>query len=414
MRRLVVCFVLLVICADSRAQQFALKDGDTVVFYGDSITAQRLYTRFVEDFVLTRYPNLHIHFFNAGVPGDQVSGGYAGTMEQRVQRDVQPFHPEMIPVMLGMNDGGWGEESPRIDAAFEKGYRELLHALHKAAPNATLTLIRPTPYDEITHGTEFPHYSRVIDDLANDVTKLAEEERAAGHKVLVADFHTPMVTALRKAEMQSAQIAPLIVPDRIHPQEAGHWIMAAELMKAWHVDPVVSSLTLDAVDARVADSRRTAVTQIEKTAAGLRWTQTDEALPLPFDFNNAMILLLLRISDIATLDQQMLRVHGLAPGVYQLWIDGKQVAVFSQKELEKGVNLALYKTPMNAQARDIDSIEQQRATLDQARFILSANLKEDAASVAAENKLRQAQAELYVQMRAQLSPAPHHFELRRQ
>lgn len=404
----------LALCAPCRAQQFALKDGGTVVFYGDSITAQRRYTRFVEDFVLTRYPGLHIRFFNAGVPGDKVDGGYAGKMPQRVQRDVEPFHPGMITIMLGMNDGWYGDESPEVDAAFLKGYRELLDALRKAAPNAALTLIQPSPYDEVTHGTEFPHYSRVIADLSRDVAKIASEENTAGRSVLLADGHTALDDALEKAVKQSPELAPLIIPDRIHPQDTGHWIMAAELMKAWHVDPVVSSITLNAVGTQVTDSHRSSAKQLEKTTTGLRWTQTDEALPLPLDFNNEMTLLLLQISDIASLDQQTLRVENLAPGTYQLLIDEKPVTTFSDSELKAGVNLALYKTPMNAQARDIDSIEQDRMLLDQARFILSANLKEDAASVQAENKLREAQDELDAQMRAKLAPAAHRFELRRQ
>src|SRR5580658_3281360 len=62
----------------SFCQPMALHDGDRVLFYGDSITAQRLYTRFVEDFLLTRYPELQVSFFNAGVPGDTVYGGYTG------------------------------------------------------------------------------------------------------------------------------------------------------------------------------------------------------------------------------------------------------------------------------------------------------------------------------------------------
>jgi lysophospholipase L1-like esterase len=90
------------------AQNFALHNHDSVVCYGDSITAQRFYTKLTEEFVLTRYPALHVRFYNAGVPGDTVFGGYAGAMPQRVQRDVEPFHPTMITVMLGMNDGGWG------------------------------------------------------------------------------------------------------------------------------------------------------------------------------------------------------------------------------------------------------------------------------------------------------------------
>jgi len=48
-----------------------LKDGDTVVFLGDSITHQCLYTQYIEDYFYTRYPKLHIHFHNAGVGGDR-------------------------------------------------------------------------------------------------------------------------------------------------------------------------------------------------------------------------------------------------------------------------------------------------------------------------------------------------------
>src|ERR1700723_55828 len=84
---------------------FALRDGDRVVFYGDSITAQRLYTRFAEDMVVSRYPKLRIQFYNAGVSGDTVSGGHSGDMDTRLKRDVLPFHPTVVTIMLGMNDG---------------------------------------------------------------------------------------------------------------------------------------------------------------------------------------------------------------------------------------------------------------------------------------------------------------------
>lgn len=411
---LITC-LLVTACTVLPAQQFALQDGETVVFYGDSITAQRLYTRFVEDFILTRYPDLHITFVNAGVPGDQVSGGYAGTMTQRVQRDVQPFHPSMITVMMGMNDGWWGTESPEIDVAFQKGYTQLLDALQKAAPDAAMTLIRPTPYDEITHGTEFPQYSRVIDDLAEDVSKIAAERRAStGSEILLADFHRPLIDALDRAHARSPQLAPLIIPDRIHPTEIGHWIMAAQLLSTWHVNPVVSSITLSARDARVLAATRTTITQLQKTATGLRWTQQDQALPLPFDFNNSMISLLLHISEIAQIDQQNLQVEGLATGDYRLLIDGKDVATLSSHELKEGINLALYKTPMVDQAREIDSTELQRMQLDQASFVLSADLKESPASLAAQDTLREGEAELALQIQKKRDPSPHNLELRRQ
>lgn len=396
------------------AQQFALKDGDTVVFYGDSITAQRLYTKDVEDFVLTRYPKMRVRFVNAGVPGDTVHGGYAGTLPERVRRDVEPFRPTMITVMLGMNDGGWGYGSQTVDAEFQKGFRTVLGELGKAAPGAAITLISPTPYDEITHGTEFPDYSRIIDAFADDVIAIGGELQAAENKkFLVADFHGPMAHALQLAKAKFPELAPLLVPDRIHPAASGHWIMAAALMSAWHVNPIVSSVELNAGTGSVVHKEQTTVSDVEHVAQGIQWTQLDDALPLPLDFNDAMTPMLLKISDISDLDQLIVRVHSLEAGNYTLLIDGKEVASLSSDELGQGINLALFRTPMLDQARDVDSQETQRMTLDQARFILSADLKQSEGSVAAQNQLAEAEDEVNVSIRKSLDPKPHRFELRR-
>lgn len=409
-----ICGVLAFATA-AHAQQFALRDGDTVVFYGDSITALRFYTKQVEEAVLTRYPLMHVRFVNAGVPGDSVYGGYAGRMVERVQRDVAPFNPTMITMMLGMNDGGWVPEDPKIDAIFSQGYRLLFDELRKVAPRAEITLIRPSPYDEVTHGTEFPSYSSVLDKNAEDVSRIAAELQASGDKnVLLADFHTPVMEALEKAKTQSPQLASLMLPDRIHPAEISQWIMTEALLSAWHVDPVVSRVALNARSGEVVDRARTKITSLEKSAKGLRWIQLDEALPLPLDFNNAMTHLLLQVSDIAKLDQQMLRIGSLEPGDYELLIDYKPIAIFSREELQRGVNLALYKTPMLDQSRGIDSSEDRIGFLDQARFILSAEVKQTSSSTSAETPLRQGEEELKATIRANLNPMPHHFELRHQ
>jgi hypothetical protein len=65
----------LALSAGLFAQDFALKSGDRVVFYGDSITDQRLYTVLTETFVHTRYPKLDVSFVHSGVGGDRVTGG---------------------------------------------------------------------------------------------------------------------------------------------------------------------------------------------------------------------------------------------------------------------------------------------------------------------------------------------------
>src|SRR5215469_5394381 len=89
-----LCLLLLTVTeiffaqAPSSTSGFLLKNGDRVVFYGDSITEQRLYTSFIEEYALTRFPDRKIEFFNSGVGGDKVSGGWAGPIDMRLSRDV--------------------------------------------------------------------------------------------------------------------------------------------------------------------------------------------------------------------------------------------------------------------------------------------------------------------------------------
>jgi len=73
-----------------------LNDGDTLVFLGDSITHQCLYTQYVEDFFYTRFPNKRIKFHNAGVSGDRNKDALV-----RFDRDVASFKPKYVTILLG-------------------------------------------------------------------------------------------------------------------------------------------------------------------------------------------------------------------------------------------------------------------------------------------------------------------------
>jgi lysophospholipase L1-like esterase len=121
-------FLYILFCAAifGGSPGFYLHDGDTVVFYGDSITNQRLYTVFTEAYVLTRFPQLHIRFIHSGISGDRVSGGYGGTIDERLQRDVVAYHPTVVTIMLGMNDGEYGPYNAEVFNKYASGYRHII------------------------------------------------------------------------------------------------------------------------------------------------------------------------------------------------------------------------------------------------------------------------------------------------
>src|SRR5579863_851834 len=121
-----VWVVLCVSCLAASASPppaFYLHDGDTVVFYGDSITAHLLYSVYTEAYVTARFPQMRVRFVHSGWGGDRVSGGAGGTIEQRLERDVFAYHPTVVTVLLGMNDGEYQKFNPPLFEKYAQGYR---------------------------------------------------------------------------------------------------------------------------------------------------------------------------------------------------------------------------------------------------------------------------------------------------
>ncbi|MGB8030752.1 MAG: SGNH/GDSL hydrolase family protein [Terracidiphilus sp.] len=405
-RRILLLMVFISSVAWAGGQQRALRDGDRVAFYGDSITAQRFYTRFVEDFVLTRYPKLHIAFWNAGVPGDTVNGGYTGDAPTRLKRDLFPHQPTVVTVMLGMNDGFYMPFEQKNLDLYESGYRRLLAAIQANLPGVRITLLSPTPYDELTHGAEFARYNEVIDRHAAFVKELA----ASSHFGF-SDFYLAVINLTKMGMEKDPSLAALLIPDRIHPAEASQWVMAAALARDWGMSPVVSSARLDALQTAPVATENTQISGMTARDGKLQWTQLDGSLPLPLDLENRLVQFVLRSSDVAAMDRQMLSVDHLPMARYTLKIDGRAVASFDRGQLAAGVNLALYSTPMQSQAKQVDGLEQERARLDEAHFILAIEKPTFADADAATKAIETKDAALAAEQQEAAQPVPHAFEL---
>src|SRR5438270_12355892 len=103
------------------ADDFAVRDGDTVVFMGDSITAARTYGKIIENFTLLRFPRRKVRFVNVGIGGDTAAGGL-----KRLERDVFAHKATLLTVAFGVNDIGWGV---RADAEHKKQYLDAIRGI---------------------------------------------------------------------------------------------------------------------------------------------------------------------------------------------------------------------------------------------------------------------------------------------
>jgi lysophospholipase L1-like esterase len=394
--------------AGEPAAPFALRDGDRVVFYGDSITQAGDYGRFVEAYVRTRYPQWDVRFYNAGVGGDTVRGGWLGAIDVRLERDVIALKPTVVTIMLGMNDGGYKPFDPTTLASFGDGYRALVARLRQSLPGVRLTFIRSSPFDDVSRPPQFaPGYDDALRRLGCYVTTLAEREKAT-----VADFRDALNTGIAAVLKDNPELARQVIPDRVHPGPAGHTVMGATLLRAWNAPSLVTRVAIDASARAVTAAENTEVTGLAATADGLSWTQLDRALPLPLSFEDATVELAEKAgADLDSLDSQPLVVTGLPPGRFELKIDGRRVGAFADAELARGVNLARLDTPMRSQGSPVVwSAEDGHELQKLRRYVLKAAekdpaLRSTADALAARDEAAQKQRSVTA------APKPRKYEL---
>lgn len=358
-RHLLPLAMLLAACTAQAQGNFYLKEGDRVVFYGDSITDQRLYTTFAETYVVTRFPKMNVSFVHSGWGGDRVTGGGGGPIDIRLKRDVFAYKPTVMTIMLGMNDASYRPFDQNIFNTYANGYQKIITDVKKELPGIRITVIQPSPFDDVTRNPTFEGgYNAVLLRYSSYVKELAQKEN-----LQVADLNNPVVVALQKAKSLDTSkpanpndmtLAQRIIPDRVHPGPGGHLLMAEALLKAWNAPALVSRTEISVGSGVQTQAANTSLTGVEWKNGTLRWTQTDEALPMPIDLGDPATALSVKASDVVeALDQQPLKVTGLTANRYMLRIDGQAVGTFSKEELGQGINLAMLPTPMAKQAADV-------------------------------------------------------------
>jgi len=392
------------------AGDFALKAGDRVVFYGDSITDQRLYSLYTEAFVVTRYPKRNITFVHSGWGGDTVRGGGGGPIEMRLSSDVIAYKPTVVTIMLGMNDASYRPFDEKIFENYSKGYEHILETLKSKLPGVRLTLIQPSPFDDVTRKPNFEGgYNAVLLRYADYIKDLAKKSGAS-----TADLNTGLVEATKKADAIDHDTAVKLNPDRVHPAPAGQLLMAAGLLKSWDAPSLVSSVEIDTEGSSSVKAENAKVTDLV-VGESITWTQEDDALPYPLDIRDKVTSLVLKSSDfVDALDRQLIKVSKLKSPAYTLKIDGLEIGKYSREALADGVNLATLDTPMWQQSQRVLELTKKHNDLHFFRWrFLPAELEKEHPKNFHEvqSAIDKLEEDVVKDQRAAAIPKPHKFEL---
>ena len=209
-----------------------------VLFQGDSITDGNRYKSKASEwdknhqighsyvYILTgllgmTYPECGYEFVNKGVSGNIVT-----EMEARWQTDAIEIEPDVLSILIGVNDciRACGRRAPDFSAeAYEAGYRRILTASREKNPDLKLILLEP-----------FLHIATLQYDTKKEIacTAILKSEQKIVRK-LAKEFGAIFVPLQEIFDEAKKQREPRYwLWDGIHPTEAGHALIAREFMKA--------------------------------------------------------------------------------------------------------------------------------------------------------------------------------------
>ncbi len=360
LRRLIVtCLILscgVTLLADDLPAPVArieLEDATSIVFLGDSITHQCLYTQYVEDYLYTRFPHMRFQLHNAGVGGARAWDALA-----RFDEDVAAYQPDYVTVLLGMNDGSY---RPYDDATFQM-YRTDMTALIARIEEigATPILMTPTMFDARAARLRDPNRNDDSAQLYNSVltyygTWLREVAVENGHGFV--DMWGPLNNIT--LEQRKSDPTFTLIADAVHPDAPGQVVMAMAIIEDMGLPHDVSRIDIGQMDG-IAN-----VTATGGVAGDLSWSDDEisftfaaESLPwaLPEEAQLGA-----RITHLGhRLSRETLEVHGLPSGDYTLSIDGGEVGTYSTVQLEHLELQSNERTPQYQQALEIAMLNKQR------------------------------------------------------
>ena len=209
---------------------FAIQDGQTVVFIGDSITdcGRRTdqapygngYAKVAIDLITARYPERKIRYINEGIGGNTVED-----LRNRWHDDVIVHQSDWLTIKIGINDLHRtlrGDATAIPPERYEQLYREILR-ITREKTNARVVLIDPFYISTDTDsGSLRSRVLQMLPGYLQVVDKLSQEFRT-----LHVRTHERFVEHLK------FRPADVFCPEPVHPYLSGHTVIALGLLEAW-------------------------------------------------------------------------------------------------------------------------------------------------------------------------------------
>ena len=304
-----------------------LPAGARVAVIGDSITEQKLYSKFIECYLLACTGRDDLIVFQFGWSGERADG-----FANRLFNDLAVFHPTVATTCYGMNDGSYQPYNDGIGGNYEKNMIRVIDGL-KAVGVTQVALGSPG-------GVDPDFFNRLDGKIYNEnLARLKDIARSLAEKngLDFANVHDTMMVALPKAKAALGKDYSPFGGDGFHPSPSGQLLMAQAFLKALGLDGAIGTITLDAGGATASEGHKVLSTSgYSVDLESSRWPYCFDADPK----NAASTRSILPFTNFnEELNRLTLVVKGLnRPKAKVTW--GGQSREFTREQLEGGINLA--------------------------------------------------------------------------
>ncbi len=346
------------------------KEGDRVVFLGNSITDGGLYHSYIWLYYMTRFPDMNLKIMNGGIGGDT-----AYDMYKRLDNDIFSKEPTVLAVTFGMNDSGYFEYNGDNAKEFgEQKYQESIKNFDnmvtrfKTLPDTRMIMVGTSPYDNDAKipNDNFKDKNKTIERII-DYQMATAEKNGWEH----TDWNKPMMEINHRFQQNDSSFT-LCGTDRIHPDNHGHMVMAYLFLKAQgFAGNKVADMEINASKGKVVKEENCKITDIVKKGSDISFDYLANSLPYPVDtlahswgMSHPQAEALEIVPFVEEMNQEILKVTGLK-GDYKLLIDGEEMGTWTGAQLAEGVNLAeIIWTPQYQQALAIMHLNNRRWELE--------------------------------------------------
>ncbi len=223
MRQRFVTFLLAALaviqysCSPSRP---ALRSGDRIVFFGDSITQLGVkpggYVTLIRDTLAHIQPGVEV--IGAGISGNKVTD-----LQARLDRDVLSRTPSVVFIYIGINDvWHWALKNLKgtTPEAYVAGLREIITKIQSAG--GRVILCTPTVIGEKHHGENAQ--DAMLDEYAKLSRTVAEETGAE-----LCDLHAVFLSYLKNHNPEDKDRG-ILTYDGVHLSDEGNRLVAQTML----------------------------------------------------------------------------------------------------------------------------------------------------------------------------------------